>query len=227
MSLLAWLLMAIIVLYVALTLLRRKRYDLSPAKAVIFSLLFFLCAAIGNKFLAFLEDTSYFELDISGGSVYGTVVFMPILMWPVCKLMKYNYAKALDLFAPCCALGLAILRINCFVKGCCGAITVYTDSGMSFVPPVQLIECFFLLLFFALLLIAEQKGYVYVKGEQYPKLVIAYGFLRLVMEHYRDTWKHILGMSEGQWFAICTAAAAGIILAILRARKLKIPYDEA
>lgn len=224
MTLLVWLFIILSILFVFLSLLRRKRFGLNAVQAVVFSLLFFIFDYVGAKILFFLQGNP-FELSFGGFSCYGGVIFMPIFMFVAVKIAHLHYGAVMDMFAPCCAVCLGVIRINCYVQGCCGAVTVYTDNGGSFIPPVQLIEAGVLFLFFILLLIAEYKGCTYACGEQYPKLVIAYGFLRFVMEHYRDTWKHIFGMSEGQWFAICTAIVAGIILALLRAKNLRRSYE--
>lgn len=199
---------------------RRLRFGFTKKQSAILILAWFICGLLGAKLLYCIENPKE-PLTFAGLSFFGTVLFIPFGLFVAAKSMKLNYGKVLDFAGIYVPLVLAFTRIGCFRAGCCGAVPILLQSGKTVTPPIQLIESALDLITFLALLGWDRGGMVRFYGEQYPKFVIMYSFIRMIMEHYRDTPKFLFGMSEGQWFCVSCFAASIIILTLITKSGLK------
>lgn len=198
-----------------LTLLRRKLYDLSILLAICFPIALLLCGVSGAKLLFFVE--SGFS-SFSGMSFFGAVFLVLVLMPPLGLLIKLKPSQTLDACAPCVASIIAFMRFGCFCAGCCGGI-LCTVGQSSFRWPTQLIEGLGDILILAMLLFIEKKGSK--KGLLYPIFLVSYGTMRFAIEFVRDTPKHMLGCSEGQWLSLLAVLIAVIWILLHRGVQVK------
>lgn len=207
---------------VYLSIKRAPAFNIKSYKAVIITILLVIYGCIGAKILFLIENPS--EFSLSGGmSFFGSVFFVPIAIAVTALVSRIRISKCMDFIAIYIPLILAFMRIGCYFNGCCGGRTC-TIGDTSFVPPMQLIECFFDIIIFSLLYASERKNNIKYSGEQYPKFMIMYAIIRMVMEFFRETEKNIFGMSSGQWFSIVSfliGTAALILLGVKQKRKLE------
>lgn len=184
-----------------LLLLRRRQYELSKVKAVLFSILLLCCGILGAKLLYFLESGAS---SFSGMSFFGAVFLVPVIMPLVGYVMKLKPSCIPDLCAPCVASIIMFMRFGCLCAGCCGGVY---SSLLGMCWPTQLMESIGDMVILFVLIYLEQKGR---RGILYPVFLISYGAMRFLLEFLRDTPKEICGFSNGQLFAV-----AALILGLL------------
>ncbi len=183
-------------------------------RAIIFSVLLVLYGCIGAKLLFILENPKAVASLTGGMSFFGSVYFIPAAFVLTAFLFKVSYSDCMDFIAPYVPLVLAFMRIGCFMNGCCGGRMI-EFAGVSFIPPVQLIECAFDL-GMAILLFHMGKRENSVKGRLYPLFMVYYSIVRMALEFIRDTDKDILYLSMGQWLSIVTFIIGIIILGVMK-----------
>ncbi|MDO4314222.1 MAG: prolipoprotein diacylglyceryl transferase [Oscillospiraceae bacterium] len=191
---------------------RRKQYDLSVPKALLFTLLVTVFGVTGTKLLYILESWPKFTEDgltLGGQSFFGAVFLVPALMAVFGRLFALTPGRALDACAPCGAVIVACMRFGCFMNGCCGGWEM-TLGNFRFLWPTQAIESMGDFVILGLLLRMEERGTY--PGRRYAVFLAAYGVLRFFVEFLRDTAKDWLYLSHGQWFAILGCLIGGASL---------------
>ena len=163
------------------TLFRRKRYKFSFGRAVLLAFILLFGGIAGTYILGYFEVGSWGNI-----SYYGSVFFVPILMIPFSRIIRYNYCFLMDYCAPCGIAAIAVGKIHCKLNGCCaGRILWYNASGEAVLFPSQLTEMTvaFIILFFLLHLEYKETH----QGKLYPIFLISYGSTRLILNYFRDT----------------------------------------
>ena len=192
------------VLMIVLMLLkpRRRIYGLGPGRSVLFATFVLIAGVLGCKLLYILENLSEVRengISLGGFSFFGAVMLVPLLMPLLGKAAGMDVPSSLDSSAICILAMLGTIRIGCFMNGCCGG-RIFFFRNFDFSFPTQLMEsaCDFLIL--ALLLKNEKNGGM--KGRLYPRFLLLYGTVRFLIEFLRHTDKHLLGLSNAQWFSV-------------------------
>lgn len=129
------------------------------------------------------------------------------------KLEKPKKVAIMDIYAVCVPLFHCFGRIGCFLGGCCYGVESeygFTVEENKFVPgiegvsrlPIALIEAYFNLLLFLLLLKIINKGKF--KGRMLYLYMFFYSIIRFTDEFYRgDKIRGIwFGFSTSQWISI-------------------------
>ena len=199
-------------------LIRRKKYNLSVSKCIVFTLFLAILGTLGTKILAILESALRYAVtgtnQPAGMSFYGAV-FLVFGTIGLCGLvLKLKPEDSRDLSAIPGLSQVAFMRIGCFLNGCCGGWLV-TIGNKSFHWPTQVIESFFDFLIIAWLLVCESKN----KRHLYPRFMLSYGIVRFLLEFLRDTEKIYLHMSDGQWCSLISITIAIIALVLKRSEK--------
>ena len=169
------------------------------------------------KVLAFREGGLTFLggliLAMLGGIVY-------------CYKKKINFLTYLDFFAPFIALGYAITRIGCFLRGCCYGHVTSLPWGVVFpavdgLPrhPTQLYACGSALIIFLLLRLL--KRYSFFDGFVFVLFMIFYGIYRFIVEFYRISEPSIGFMSQGQFASLILIIAGCIVFLWKKGEKIK------
>jgi phosphatidylglycerol:prolipoprotein diacylglycerol transferase len=114
---------------------------------------------------------------ISGLVWYGSVLLdVPLFIWYL-RRKGYPLWNVLDMFAPFVALGYAIVRIGCFLNGCCygkitgsacGVVFPYVDSFARY--PTQLFSSIINFILFGIL-------YWYYPRRKYDGEVFVFYFM--------------------------------------------------
>lgn len=167
-----------------LSILRRKQYDLPLWKAIVLPFLLTLFGVSGAMILFFVESGRF-----GGISFYGSVLLIPALLFPASKLIKISYGKITDYSVPQICLMLAVMKIHCFVSGCCGGICLNPEKNVFF--PSQIAELIVSLLIAALILYMDSQKWF--KGKLYGVYFLVYGVLRFALNFLR------IGISPFVW----------------------------
>lgn len=173
-------------------------------------------------------------ITFMGGLIGGVAVFILATVLFAQPVVKHDMPKIIGIAAPCIALGHFFGRLGCFCAGCCYGVTVADNNplGVIFkegagagVPrlPTQLIEAFFLLLLFAVLLT------VLLKRKDSKFLMISYMFAYSIFRFIIEFWR---GDSSRAYFAAISPSQIQSIIMFLGAIALlvvvyvfkKVPY---
>lgn len=166
---------------------KRKGYD----KKLLSNLPFFIMIAgiLGARLLyviinlpLFIEDPFRVVEIWKGGLVYygGLISGTLFGLWYLWR-HKLNPWGFCDLAAPYIALGYAIGRIGCFLRGCCYGISI----------PIQIYSSIALLIIFVILM--RIKAHKEFDGEVFSWYIILYSMGRFFLEFFRaDPRGHII-----------------------------------
>ncbi len=197
----------------ALSVLRRRaRFGLTRLRAVLLTLMLTAVGVAGARILYILENGPE-----GGVSFYGSVFLIPLLMPLAGRLLGLRFRQTMDICGPCVAIMIGCLRVNCFLSGCCGGWTVCLGK-LCFAWPTQALDSIGDFIIGGWLMHLEEQGQG--NGRLYPLFMAAYSIMRFFLEFLRDTPKNVLGMSNGQWYAII-AVLAGLFWIILGKKKDK------
>lgn len=198
-----WLMFGVgVVAMLVLMLIRKHRFGLSTGKAVAFTLALTVCGVASVKLLFIIEnlrDVLEYGLTAGGMSFFGAVFLVPVLMYPVGRLLSLRFGQTADACALCVLAMIGCMRVGCFLVGCCGG-TETTICSLTFQWPTQAVESIGDFAILATLYDYEVRN-AYA-GRLYPWFMIDYSVMRFVIEFFRATPKDWLGMSHGQWFAV-------------------------
>lgn len=212
-----WMAMALGFVAMLLLMLRRREiFSLNKAKAAVFTVLLMTSGLLGCKLLYVAEnmqDVVENGFKLGGFSFFGAVFLIPLLMMAFSKIFHMTPQQSLDASAPCVALMVGIIRVGCFLNGCCGGHQVIA-FGQTMYWPTQAIESIGDIIIVLFLLGLEEKQSR--KGNLYPIFMLCYGLLRFAVEFLRDTPKDWVGLSHGQWFAVISVGIG--IFSLLNSR---------
>jgi phosphatidylglycerol:prolipoprotein diacylglycerol transferase len=225
--------------YVALAvsfILFYRMTKISLWKVVVLETLCVFSALLGSRLLHLLWEnrTPFSSLtwnmltDFQGMVLYGGIILGAITFAVFSTFFASSTAsrkKMWDALAVVSCLDIFILRVGCFVQGCCwGKIcpfkwAVRYENENSYMPmmgipvhPVQLYEAFFaLILFFYLGRLFVQKN-SRQSGRLFYVFLIGYATIRLFTEHFRgDDFRGIdliLGLSTSQIISLVIGVVA-------------------
>lgn len=203
-----------------------EREGFSPDTALNMSIFMVLAGVIGARLLYivvyewqdFLNSPSsvLWRGNLAGLIWYGGFIGGFLAYYIYVKKNRLPFFKIADMFAPYIALGYAIVRIGCFLNGCCyGAVTdsacgvvfPYVDHFNRY--PTQLYSSFLnLVLFFILWRLYEQKRF---DGQVFAVYIIGYSVYRFIIEFFRESLINYGIFTLGQVYTIALFVI-GIIL---------------
>ncbi|HPT69980.1 MAG TPA: prolipoprotein diacylglyceryl transferase [Syntrophomonas sp.] len=193
---------AVIVAIIGLTkLFKREGYD--PDSVLDLVILLVLAGIVGSRLLYIIayqwqellnDPAAVLSLKngISGLVWYGSVLLdVPLFIWYL-RRKKYPMWNVLDMFAPFVALGYAIVRIGCFLNGCCygeltssacGVVFPYVDSFTRY--PTQLFSSGINFILFGILYwYYPRRSY---DGEVFVFYFMGYSVYRFLIEFLRES----------------------------------------
>lgn len=203
-----------------ITVMRRKTYGMSAWKAIVFSLALTAVGVLGCKLLYIAENfktVSEQGITFGGFSFYGAVFLIPFCFLALAKPFGLSARQAIDCCAPGVAIMITLMRVGCFIDGCCGAFPLEI-FGKQVILPVQLFESVYDSVLLAVLWYMESTRKK--QGNLYPTFMISYGIMRFLIEFLRDTPKDWLLLSQGQWYSTVAIIASSIWLIILHRRNV-------
>jgi phosphatidylglycerol:prolipoprotein diacylglycerol transferase len=168
-----------------------------------------------------------------GGLVFLGGLFAVLLVIVLyARIRKINLLKLFDAITPGTMLGYAIARIGCFLNGCCFGLPTKVPWGLSFpfgslaysyfpqqhIHPTQLYSSASMFLAFLIIVFLYKRkkydGYILAWG------LILYSIYRFVVESFRFSTIHQLGLTPSQWLVLVVGglAAFSLIYKSLKAR---------
>lgn len=195
--------LAVLVAIFGLTkLFKREGYD--PDSVIDLVIILVIAGVLGAR-LAYIVVYQWQELMIHPLTVllpgsegfrgliwYGAFIFaFPMFIWYI-RRKRYPLWNVLDIMAPFVALGYAIVRIGCFLEGCCyGDITT---SGLGVVIPTvdhfaryptQLYSSALNFILFAFLIWYYPRRKF--DGQIFIFYLMGYSIYRFIVEYFRDS----------------------------------------
>jgi len=167
-----------------------------------------LGAVIGAKLLDFIVDYRYFidnfwtvETIFSGKTIVGGFIGGFIGVKITKKLFNIKEKRG-NLFAPAIAIGVAIGRIGCFLRGCCYGKPTNLPWGMDFGDgllrhPTQIYESLFMLAMFVYLEKIKNRGDI-KSGQLFKILMVSYFIFRFFIEFIRTQDVVFFGLTAFQ-----------------------------
>lgn len=176
-------------LFLIFILLFNKKYNYFSKENIFYSyilflLFFFIFAKIGYILIKldfgfskyFLSDdlVNFLNTIVSGfafiGGYFGCLFFILFAS----KVFKWEMRKIMALYIPNMLLFYSILKVGCYINGCCGG---------KFIIPIQLIESFsnfvaYIYIYYLFCKNSNNKEIVY-------KSIILFGVLRLIISLFR------------------------------------------
>lgn len=173
-------------------------------------------------------------LDISNGFVvYGGIITGVLCVLLYCRVRKLPFLRYADIMLPSVALGQGFGRIGCFLAGCCyGEETScplhivfthsdYAPNGVALIPTQLYSSALNFLNFIVLSVIAAKAK---KPGTATICYLLFYSIGRFTIEFFRgDLIRGSVGpLSTSQFISIFVAAAAVVLLVMLRRKGNKI-----
>ena len=141
-----------------------------------------------------------------GNNIVRVFVFVPIVAYPVSKLLKITMKEICSMLAFGPAAVHAVSHFGCRFVGCCkgypsswGLYNVSTKDVRFPSQPMEAIIAWFVL--FYLLARAKKRNYK-PDGLEYPVMLTIFGFTRFLCEFLRDNEKIWLGCSSLAFHAL-------------------------
>lgn len=165
-----------------------------------------------NKGYLFSDPISFFSFAFGGMVFYGGLIGALAVIPFYAKLMRLNLSEVVAVVIPVFPLAHGIMRIGCFLAGCCygiehemlGVVFTRSLSAPNGIPllPVQLYEAAGNFIIFA-------KTWLYSKKREHPicilcLYVLSYAVMRFMLEFLRgDAVRGFIGpMSTSQFISI-------------------------
>lgn len=215
------------VLMFTVSMLTYKKHNLKLRQAIVFTLIAFAGGMAGTKLMGMIH-TAVLQAagfsDTSGMSIYGAVIFTPIIVLLICLICKQPWRPILDLLAPSGIILVGCAKLGCLFLGCCPGIEcsfgIYYENYKATMFPSPIFEFITIAAIVALGFWYTFKSGKHVAGTVYPLLCMLYGSTRFLWEFMRyyqpAEAKHmILGMSFWQFVSILvTLAGAAWFIAL-------------
>ena len=117
-----------------------KKSDLNLRKSLIVLGVSIVAFLIGARLLNILINLGLYieypariySLNATGFSEYGGIVAAVIVGWIVAKRVGLDIWKLGDRLAPNLGIGIAVMRVGCFLNGCCFGIETNLPWGVKF-----------------------------------------------------------------------------------------------
>lgn len=203
-----------VLLVFLLSMLVNQKLRLPIWKIAVFALTVVPAGVFCAKLMRLIEEGTW-----AGFSLYGAVLFEPLIMIPFGLLIGIKPVEMLELGAPAGCVSVVFLKIQCRITGCCiGRILWHQENGRPVRFPSQIAEMAvgIILLLILLGIMRSDKHRRFV----YAWFMLLYGSTRFLMDLLRETMPFVLGMSAGCfWSLISCAVGGGVLLYAFRIKK--------
>ena len=180
-----------------------KKYEISKRKAVITTLIAYPIVYVLIYVLCWAE--SGFK-NFGGNNIVRGFVYIPLVVYPVAKLLKIEWKRICDFVAPCVCVCQGVSHIGCIFTGCCEGYPsnwgIYHHRFNALLFPVQLFEAATALIIVGFLVFRANKLHYKTDGLSYPIMLILFGSTRFLWEFARNNEKIWLGCSALAFHAL-------------------------
>jgi phosphatidylglycerol:prolipoprotein diacylglycerol transferase len=195
-----------------------KHYGFSKKKSLLYTIVVYTLTFLWMYIMYWAE--SGFQ-KWGGNNIVRVFVWLPVVAFPISKLMNMDWKKSLDFIAPCICINHGIAHFGCIFAGCCRGYA-YTKGLWNPVLkirtfPIQPIEAITATAIAVVLGVIAKKNDYKTKGYLYPLMLILFGYSRFFFEFGRDNNKLFLGISNLALHALF-AGVVGTVWMILQKR---------
>ena len=198
-----------------------KKRDISAWKSVLITIVVYGITYIWIYVLFWIE--SGFRL-FGGNNIVRGFIYIPLIAYPVAKILKISWKKMCDFIAPCVCLSHGVSHIGCIFTGCCEGYPsewgIYNSRYHGTAFPVQLFEAATALAIFGILVHLNKKHKFVTNGKSFPLMLVLFGSTRFLWEFARNN-KKIWGEFSSLAFHALFMAVVGIIALVIVSRKIK------
>lgn len=183
--------MTVAIIFVSVLVLREIRLlGMDPGFSLKLVLILVLAALIGARLLSVATHweqfsnnwIGIFNFNLTGLATHGGLILATLVCWLVTKSHPLGTKKILDL-VPYFVLGLAIIRVGCFMNGCCYGKPVswgiYSPAQNDFLHPTQLYYLAGYLIIFCILKRFQSKNKI--AGRVFVLYIILEMILRIIV----------------------------------------------
>ena len=135
-----------------------------------------------------------------GNNIVRIFVYVPLVGWPVAKLLKLDVKKMLSLlsFGPLLVHGIS--HFGCIFVGCCqgypSSFGIYNPFSQDIRFPSQPLEALTAVAIVVFLILRAKKKNYEPDGYEYPLMLVLFGSTRFGFEFLRDNQKLFWGISN-------------------------------
>lgn len=174
---------------------QRARLGVSVPVCVLLAVVHTAVGVVLVKTFAFLESGGE---NIGGMSLFGGVLFMPLLYAVLAKVLRKPFGEVADVFVIPMVLTVMFARINCLHAGCCFGLPIPGMDGARW--PTREAEIAFYVIF--ALIVGRKIVAGGMQGSGYPIYMASYGIFRFVDEWFRDPGAGVAGLHMGHLWSV-------------------------
>lgn len=175
--------------------------------------------------LDYIRRNHIFGIQTTTMSIVRIFVFIPLIVFPLAKLLKIKWSKACDAVALFPLLMSGINQLPCIFPGCCAGYEIgwgiYNPITNGYHFPTPILETILTLMIFAYLVYRTSKKKHVSDGTLYPLMMILYGIMRFVCEMLRDNEKIVLGQSAMGIHSIFMCLVGLVALYLIKNKRAK------
>lgn len=187
-----------------LSLLRRKKYELSLWKAIVTPFVLTIFGVLGTLIMFYIETGRW-----GGISFYGSVFMIPVGLAVYSLIIREKHTHILDFSVTQVCAMLAVMKVLCLKSGCCYGITL----GESVRFPSQIAEMIGSIGIMILFLYFEKSNKY--SGKFYPMYFIIYGIWRFILNFFRGGLTPFVWFIPAGHFWSIVAVAIGLVWLLL------------
>ena len=184
--------------------------------------------AISSSLLIYWLERGF--KDFGGGALTRIYIYLPLLMYPVYRLLKIDWRRACDFLAIHFAAFQAPVHLGCIFSSCCygyeSSFGIWNEFVKHYTFPIQICDTItstFILLI--IIRIAKKKNYQ-TNGMLYPILLVIHGIDRLLWEFARDVRKIWLGLTPLQFHAMLMIIVGLVALRVMMKREQALKQSQ-
>ena len=208
------------VVVIIYTLLNCKNYKISRGKGLLFSFCVYTVTVLWMFFLYWME--SGFK-NWGGNNIVRIFIWIPVVAYPFCKLMKIDWVSACEFLAPCAAMVQGISHYGCIFRGCCQgypyAHGIWNPALDINTFPTQPIEACVAVAVVIYVLIRQKRLNYAPDGLTYPIMLMLFGYSRFLLEFLRDNDKIFFGISNLAIHALIMGLVGTAVYVTVKNRK--------
>lgn len=148
-------------------------------KCGLISIVLTVVGTLGTMLMYYIETGTF-----GGISFFGAVFIVPIIFFLVAVLLHEPYGLLLDM----CAIGecvmSALMKIHCYISGCCRGRPLFETQNGTFYFPSRLAEMLMALGIFIVLFLWYKKEKK--RNQLYAWYLILYGSFRFCLNWFRE-----------------------------------------
>ena len=193
-----------------------KKYDISPKKAIITTLIVYPITYVWIYIQYWIESGF---TRFGGNNIVRGFIYIPLFAIISSKILKIKWKTTCDFITPCICLCHAVSHIGCIFDGCCKGYPsdfgIYNPIYEINLFPVQLFESLTaFLIVFTIVYRAKKLNYK-PDGKSFPIMLILFGISRFAWEFARNNEKLIWGISSLAFHALFMAIVGIVSLIII------------